>query len=438
MNKNFIWRFVKKLANLNFSIFVLSLIAFFCICGSIIEQDKSLSYYQINYPHYYLFILFLGFDHIFRTFYFALILIVFILSLITCTFSTQLPSLRNARRWKFLYSSCISKTSDYLLKNDSNSKYFFTSIVYSLMRINFFVFYKNNSLYSYKGLYGRVAPIFVHFSIIAVLLGSIVSFLFSFVVQEIVPQGEVFHLKNIINAGFYSYLPDDLVFRVDNFYINYNTNGSVKQFFSSLSLYIHNYIILHEQLIYVNKPLRFFSVTLYQTDWQIDVARINCGVNSNIQKKFFKVNINGQNCWLLNIPISKDNNIFFVVFNLDNNVLVCSSSGLILQEVNLTEKFYINNIAFTINSIVPSTGLQIKVDPGIVLVYFGFFIMIFSTFTSYISYSQVWIYINVKSLSFMGSTNRALLFFEQDMIYLNNIYSYHLLSRFKRINTLLV
>nr|YP_009399439.1 cytochrome c biogenesis protein ccs1 [Dictyomenia sonderi]ARW69045.1 cytochrome c biogenesis protein ccs1 [Dictyomenia sonderi] len=433
MNKNFIWKFLKKLANLNYAISILSMIICCCILGSIIEQDKSFSYYQFNYPYYSSVIILLGLDHVFRTWWFLLISSIFISSLLMCTFSTQLPSLKNARRWKFVYNTSVVNTNKYYLQNIDSSHYSFTNIIYSLIRLNFFVFCRNNSLYSYKGLYGRIAPIFVHFSIVAILLGSVCSFLLSFVVQEIIPKGEIFHLKNIIHGGFYSHLPADMVFRVNDFYINYNFNGSIKQFFSSLSVYFHNYRVLYSKIISVNKPLRFFSVTFYQTDWQIDAVRMNIGINFSIQKKFIKTNINGKNCWLSSVAISRTKNIFFVIFSLDNNLLVCDSNGSILQEVIVGEKFYINNTSFVVQDIITSTGLQVKIDPGIALVYFGFFIMMLSTAISYISYSQVWIYMSFESLEFWGSTNRASLLFEQDLVYLGKIYSYYLLCISKTI-----
>nr|YP_010850559.1 cytochrome c biogenesis protein ccs1 [Lophurella hookeriana]WGH13322.1 cytochrome c biogenesis protein ccs1 [Lophurella hookeriana] len=433
MNKNFVWKSLKKLANLNFSLAILSMIAFFCVLGSILEQDKSLFYYKLNYPTFYIFIVFLGLDHVFRTWWFIFVLIIFIFSLLMCTFSTQLPSLKNARRWKFLYNKNLFNKNQYIFEKNNNSQYFVSNIIYSLIRLNFFVFYRNSALYSYKGLYGRIAPIFVHFSIAAILLGSVCSFLFSFVVQEIVPKGEIFHLKNVIHSGFYSHLPSNITFNVNDFFIDYDFNGSIKQFFTSLSVSLNNHQVLSDKIISVNKPLRFFPITLYQTDWKIDGLRINLGVNSYfIQKKFVKTSINGKSCWLSNVIINNENNLFFVLFSLDNKLLLCNINGVILQEVSLKEKFYINNTCFMVQDIITSTGLQAKIDPGIFLVYFGFFVMMLSTFISYMSYSQIWIYSSFGSLNFLGSTNRASLFFERDIVYLNQIYSYYLSYCFKQ------
>nr|YP_009397573.1 cytochrome c biogenesis protein ccs1 [Dipterosiphonia australica]ARW66759.1 cytochrome c biogenesis protein ccs1 [Dipterosiphonia australica] len=426
MNKNFFWKSLKRLANLNFSIFILSTIIICCFLGSIIEQDKNFVYYEINYPKYNFVINFLGIDHIFSTWWFILILTILIFSLIACTFSTQLPSLKNARRWKFIYKSSDNPTNKFFLKYRYSSKYSFINIIYSLVRLNFFVFYRNGSIYSYKGLYGRIAPVFVHCSIIAILIGSLISVSCGFVVQEIVPQGEIFHFKNILHAGFCSNLPLDIFFRVNHFSIKYNSNGSIGQFLSVISVYLQNQIIFKSKIISVNNPLNMRSITIYQTDWQIMAMRIGLGENLIIQQRIIKTNINGKSCWLSSFRIDENNQIFFLLFSLDSQILICDNNGLILNRVNLNEKFYVNNVSLKVYDVMTNTGLQAKIDPGIVIVYFGFFIMMLSTFISYISYSQIWIYGSLISLQFLGSTNRASLFFEQDISYLNVIYSYYL------------
>nr|YP_009395719.1 cytochrome c biogenesis protein ccs1 [Herposiphonia versicolor]ARW64699.1 cytochrome c biogenesis protein ccs1 [Herposiphonia versicolor] len=425
MSKNYFWKFVRSLANLNFAIFILLIISMFCVLGSILEQDQDISYYDLNYPNYKFIITVFGLDHIFQTWWFIIFLFILIISLMSCTFSTQLPSLKNARRWKFIYKKTSSQVSRNFFDDISKSKSSFTNLIYSLLRLNFFIFYRSTSIYSYKGLYGRVAPIFVHFSIVAILLGSLFSLFDSFVVQEIVPKGEIFHFKNIVHAGFSSCLPSDLMLRVSNFFIDYNFDGSIKQFFSSLSISVDNHYIIDNKIISVNDPLRFNSITVYQTDWQINALRIRLGDKYIIQKKLLKTVVSGKNCWLSTLAINDKDSVFFVLFNLDSPILICNSNGLLLNKVDVNDKFYVNNVPIIVDEVITSTGLQIKVDPGIFIVYSGFFVMILSTFLSYVSYSQVWVYCNINSLNFLGSTNRASLFFEQDIKYLEKIYYYY-------------
>nr|YP_009395092.1 cytochrome c biogenesis protein ccs1 [Bryothamnion seaforthii]ARW63860.1 cytochrome c biogenesis protein ccs1 [Bryothamnion seaforthii] len=431
--KNLLWSFVKKLSNLSFSILILFIIAFFSTLGSIIEQDQDLLYYQMNYPDnssnlIYLdwkLIINLGLDHIFQTWWFICILLIFIFSLMSCSFSTQLPSLKNARRWKFIskrksFNSSFYFTDIYIDKSNSLANF-----IYSLIRSNFFVFCQGSSIYSYKGLYGRIAPIFVHFSIITVLLGSMISFLFGFVVQEIVPDGEIFHVKNITHSGFFSRLPIDIWGRVEEFYIKYNSDSSIQQFFSKISIFYRNSHRVKSYLMSVNKPLRFNKVTLYQTNWKLNALRINLGSQQTFQKKLLKTSINNKSCWLANFYIDDTKQIFFVIFDLNKPILLSNSNGLIIGSVYINQVFYINNIHVSISNIISSTGLQIKVDSGVYFVYLGFFVLMLSTIVSYLSYSQVWIYKDSRFLDFLASTNRAILFFEEDILDINLTYNYY-------------
>nr|YP_009398384.1 cytochrome c biogenesis protein ccs1 [Lophocladia kuetzingii]ARW67570.1 cytochrome c biogenesis protein ccs1 [Lophocladia kuetzingii] len=434
--KNILWNFFKKLANLNFAIGILFLISLFSIIGSIIEQDQNLLYYQTYYPISkslqliflnWQVIIFLGFDHVYRTWWFMIIILLFILSLIMCTLSTQLPSLRNARRWKFIsYSkskSSLSKLSLLNIHNNISDDYSFINIIYSLVNTNFFVFCQNQSIYAYKGLYGRIAPVFVHISIILIIFGSMLSFLFGFVIQEMIPDGELFHFTNIISAGFYSYLPTNILGRVENFYIDYNIDHSIKQFFSKLSIFSGTRKSINSYLISVNSPLIFKGISFYQTDWKVNALRLQLNSKVIIQKNLSKIDINGQNCWMS--ILDKDKKVFFLIFNLKENILICDFSGSIIGSIAIGEKFYFNNTLFTIKDIICSTGLQIKMDLGLKIVYLGFFILMLTTTISYLSYSQIWAYLSWDSIQFLGSTNRAILFFQEDIAFIKMVYNFY-------------
>ena len=57
--------------------------------------------------------------------------------------------------------------------------------------------------------------------------------------------------------------------------------------------------------------------------------------------------------------------------------------------------------------IIPATGLQIKYDPSIILIYFGFGLLMITACLSYLPYNQLWIF-NNRNISWIGSsTNRG-------------------------------
>nr|QCI07121.1 cytochrome c biogenesis protein ccs1 [Hypnea pannosa] len=418
------WKIVRKLSNLNFSITLLLTIGIISILGTIIEQDKNISYYQSNYPvkSYisYLInwknILYLGLDHIYRTWWFISLIILFFCSLITCTFSQQLPSLRNARHWKFMpYGKYKNSNINYLpIKS-------FINIIYSLNQHNYYVFQRNNKIYGYKGLAGRLAPIFVHISIIITLTGNILGMFTGFISQQIIPKGEIFHVQNFIKSGKYSHLPYNIIGKIDDFYIEYNTNSSIKQFYSSISLKNNKNKNLIQKKVYVNSPLKFHGLTFYQTSWNLEGLKIQID-DKLIQQKLQEIKINKIRAWIYNFDFTTYNSLFFLINGLNNPILIYNSSGQLLQNVKINEKFTINNHKIIIKEVIPSTGIQIKTDPGIQIVYSGFFILIISIFISYLSYHQIWINGKNNKIILKGVTNRGHLTFEEELTEIQKYY----------------
>jgi len=427
--KKILWIFTKNIANLNFAIFILFIICIFSLVGSLIEQDQSLLYYQLNYPvsSYNVLsfnwntIIFLGLDHLYSTWWFILSLIILCLSLITCTFSIQLPSLRNSRRWKFLSSISYSQKVGILHKfiNTDNSR---INMIYVLNSNKYYVFNRCENLYSYKGLAGRIAPVFVHMSIIVTFIGSIIGLFYGFIVQEMIPKGEFFHIKNIVKSGNISILPSNYIFHVDDFYITYNENNSIKQFFSEISIFNSKGLLLFSKNIHVNSPCRFKGLTIYQTDWQINGLRLKLEQNFLFQNKLSKIQVDNKVLYMGIISVNLNEDIIFVLTDLNNKIQVYNSSGENLGIVSLNQAFNINGSIFSIEDIIVSTGLQIKSDPGIAIVYFGFSLLMISTLSSYISYSQIWVNYSYNNFELFGLTNRAILFFEEELVLIYNQY----------------
>lgn len=428
--KNIKWHATKLLSNLNLSIIMLLLISSISIVGTIIEQDQNINYYQLHYPIIsnvtqlinWKIILYFGLDHIYATWWFIFLLTLFFFSLITCTFSRQLPSLRNARTWKFIPQTDKTKYSTSLNLFSIQS---LSNIICSLNSKSYYVFHKKNRIYAYKGLIGRIAPIFVHISIILTLTGSMIGFFSGFTTQQMIPNGEIFHIQNIIKSGFQSSLPKNIIGKIDNFSIEYNSDNSSKQFYSDISLLNHDGKYITRKKIYVNSPLKFQGITFYQTDWQIDSLRIKIGSN-NIQQKLNKAKIGNTNVWIYNLPITKNNQIFFIITSLEDKILMYNASGHLIEAIKVKETIKINNKSFTIKEIMTSTGVQIKTDPGLQIVYIGFLMLMISVTISYLSYSQIWISNiskKIQNLSLTGITNRAKLSFEEDLIFIQKTYT---------------
>ena len=214
---------VKYLANLQFAIALLLTIAGFSVIGSIIEQDQTLEFYKNAYsqPWFgifsYTLIIKLGLDHIFRTWWFISLLILFGTSLTCCTFLQQLPILKNARKFKFYKATQNYKRLPFNTKTDVTTN---GSLITALKSKDYQIFQGFESVYAHKGIIGRISPIIVHFSMVLILLGTILASTSGFVAQEFIPETEVFYVQNILNNNINSYVPQ-VSGRVNDFWITF-------------------------------------------------------------------------------------------------------------------------------------------------------------------------------------------------------------------------
>jgi cytochrome c biogenesis protein len=76
----------------------------------------------------------------------------------------------------------------------------------------------------------------------------------------------------------------------------------------------------------------------------------------------------------------------------------------------------INGVNLKIVELVGSTGLQIKADPGVPIVYLGFALLMMGVVMSYFSHSQIWALQSGDRFYIGGKTNRAQVSFEREII----------------------
>jgi len=101
--------FLKTISNLKFAIIILGIIAITSSFGSFIEQDENNIFYEENYPLLtpiygfinYKFILTLGLDHVYTTWWFFSLLLLLGISLISCTITQQFPLFGNSKEYFF-------------------------------------------------------------------------------------------------------------------------------------------------------------------------------------------------------------------------------------------------------------------------------------------------------------------------------------------------
>ena len=414
-------KFFRLLADLRFAIFILLLISFFSVLGTIIEQDQSVETYKMNYPltkpifgflSWYQ-ILFFGFDHVYKTWWFLLLIFLFGCSLIVCSFLQQLPSVKVARRCQFFrtYNPFYRLKISTILGN-----FYFNKILARIKNRQYSVFQQRNMIYCYKGLVGRIGPVIVHLSMILILLGTVIGALFGFKAQEIVPKTESFHIQNIINLGPSTFIPKTST-RINDFWITYTKTKTISQFYSDLSILNQQGNEIKRKTISVNYPLVFKNIYYYQTDWNLISLRFQNITESIIEYPLINIFENQEKVWLTWIGNHEkpEEGLIAIISNLEGYCSIYNNLGQFLGNLEINESIdFFQQLTFL--ETISSTGIQIKADPGIPLIYLGFLFLMISSLISYVSYSQIWMIYKNKQIFIGGNTNRALFDFELEFL----------------------
>jgi len=422
------WRqeLMPLLADLRLAIALLLAIAIFSISGTVIEQGETLAFYQANYPEApalfgflsWKVILTVGLDHVYRTWWFLALLILFGSSLTACTFTRQIPTLKTSRKWSY-YTQPRQFEKLALSAEVEHSQ--LDTLTQLLKRQRFLVFQEGDSLYARRGIAGRIGPIIVHASMLIVLAGSILGAMTGFFAQEIVPSGETFRIQNIFDAGPWAeaQIPKDWAVRVNRFWIDYSPEGSIDQFYSDLSVLDEAGEEITRKTIHVNEPLHYRGVTLYQADWGVAGLRFHFNNSPVFDVPMASLETGGKGrIWGAWVPTKPDlsEGVAVLARDLKGTVLVYNNEGTLTATLREGQAAEVNGVNLGIDAIIGSTGLQIKADPGIPLVYLGFGLLMLGVSMSYVSHAQVWALQVGDRLYLGGKSNRAQVTFEREIL----------------------
>jgi cytochrome c biogenesis protein len=407
---------VKLFTDLKFALLVLGIIAFISSFGTVIEQDETIEYYQQNYPVFkpiygfinWQVISFFGLDHVYTTWWFLSLLLILGICLVSCTFTRQIPLLENSKEFLFKKQKKSFLILPFVIQF-KNFLYLKENILLKLQSLNFYIFQYGNLIYGYKGLIGRVSPILVHISLLIILSGSSWGAFNNFKAQELLPTGEVFHIQNPIKIGKLTNLPSMNV-RINDFWVEYE-NNKIHQFYSNLSILNSNGTEIKTQTISVNNPLHYKTIDFYQSDWNLLGIRIQNQKTSQIYEfPLFPLKQNTKS-WITWIPTTSTQTTALIFDQVQKTFTAYDENGKFLKNYNVGEMF---DSQYKMLEVIPASGLQIKYDPSIVIIYFGFGLLMLTACLSYLPYTQFWLYSD-EFVSWIGSsTNRGKIQLEID------------------------
>ncbi|MGB3573490.1 MAG: cytochrome c biogenesis protein ResB, partial [Phormidesmis sp.] len=189
-------------------------------------------------------------------------------------------------------------------------------------------------------------------------------------------------------------------------------------FYSDLSVLDQAGEEVKRKTIWVNQPLRYKNVTLYQADWAVGTVKVRINNSPTFNLQMAPLAVEGGKLWGTWVPTKPDMSagVSLIAQDLQGTLLLYDMSGQLVSTVRAGSSVEINGVTLFVDELVGSTGLQIKADPGIPLVYLGFGLLMIGVVVSYVSHSQVWALQTVDSLFVGGRTNRAQVSFERELL----------------------
>ena len=400
------------LSSLKIAILLLLLIAISCAAGTLIPQQESNQFYYDNFnknPFLGIInaniLLLFEFDHVYTSFWFLFLLIWLGLALSVCSFRRQLPILKSALNWIDYNSprqiAKLSVAQTIVTNNYSKS---LEKIKINLKKQGWNVKETDGRIAARQGVIGRLGPILIHLGMILLMIGATYGSLNGKTIEKFLAPGRSIDLLNNNEEK-------GLTIELKKFKIERDPQGRAEQYRSIVNVIEPNGNNQSKE-ISVNYPLRYKGLTLYQADWALAAITIQIGNSPKLQVPIEPIPQLGEQVWGTIIPTNKDGKdpILVTVDSELGPVNIYDSDGKLLTTISTNEEEKVKEALIKIINIIPSSGLLLKHDPGVPLVYSSFAIILIGGSLSIISTKKIWVlYEKEKSLIYIGGlSNRNL------------------------------
>ncbi|CAN1255504.1 Cytochrome c biogenesis protein CCS1, chloroplastic, partial [Linum perenne] len=287
-------------------------------------------------------------------------------------------------RWSFLQSAEAVRKQEF---SDTLPKASVQDLGVILMGSGYEVFSKGPCLYAFKGLVGRYTPIGVHLAMILIMVGATISATGSFRGSVTVPQGLNFVVGDVLGpSGFLSFPTE------------------------AFSTEVH-----------VNK----FTMDYYETgetDWSISALQVMKDGEGPFNLPMATIEKNGdKKLYGTFLPVGNTDSpnvkgISMLARDLQSIVLYDQEGKFVgVRRPNSKLPIEVDGVKIVVEDAIGSSGLELKTDPGVPVVYAGFGALMLTTCISILSHSQIWALQDGTSVVIGGKSNRAKGEFEEQM-----------------------
>ena len=418
-------RLLAILSDLRLAIVLLLLIAAASAVGTILPQQEAPELYLerfnsdpwlgvINGDQMLAFQL----DHLYSSVWFLILLAWLGVALMLCSWRRQWPALQAAMRWiDYTRPRQLSKLALAETVSCASSDGALSSLASELKSQGWEVRQHQDRLAARRGVVGRVGPLLVHTGLVLLLIGAAWGALSGQRLERFLAPGRSLDLLDPAGAN-------RLSLTLEQFSITRDPAGRPEQFQSTLTLSPPG---KEEELrtISVNHPLRYQGMTVYQADWSLAAITVQIGRSPMLQLPLSTFPELGDQIWGLVLPTRPDGSepVFLSTSSEQGPVQVFDANGALLSNLRPGgEGADVRGLPLRVIDILPASGLLLKRDPGVPLVYAGFAITLLGGALSMVATRQIWVISDSthQRLHIGGLCNRNLLGFAAELPQLIN------------------
>ena len=390
-------RLVGWISDLRVAIVLLLVIASTSGVGTAIPQREPAELYHRLYdPQPWLGllnadgVLALQLDHVYSSGWFLGLLAWLALALLLCSWRRQWPALQAALRW-IDYSSPrqLSKLSVAETLSTDTPKTSLDRLAGLLQRQGWQIQRHDDRLAARKGLLGRVGPLLVHAGMVVLMLGAAWGALGGQRAEQYLAPGRSLELMDSRGSS-------QLTLALDHFSIQRDPAGRPEQFTSQLRILEGDGSggsLLKQAEISVNHPLRFQGVTLYQADWALATISLQLGKSPLLELPLQSFPQLGEQIWGIVLPTRPDGSepVLLSLGSEQGPVEIYGADGISLARLAPGgPAVEVKGLPIRVESVLPASGILLKRDPGVPLVYAGFAIALAGGGLSLLATRQLW------------------------------------------------
>ena len=410
-------RLAGLISDLRLAILLLLVIAVASGIGTAIPQQETAAFYHQRYdpaPWLGLLrgdgVLALQLDHVYSSGWFLVLLAWLGLSLLLCSWRRQWPALSASLRWiDYRSPRQLSKLSVAQTLVCPDPQQALGRLEQELRRQGWRIQLQDDRLAARRGVAGRVGPLLVHAGLVVLMVGAAWGALGGQRLEQFLAPGRELELMDSRGRT-------QVTVALDAFAIERDPAGRPEQFRSQLRMIPPGQPIAaapdQDQVedvgspaagapvaeipraeISVNHPLRYHGMTLYQADWSLAALNVQLGRSPVLQLPLQSLPQLGEQVWGVVMPTRPDGSepVLLTLSSEQGPVQVFGSDGTRLaQLVPGGEAQEIRGLPIRVASVLPASGILLKRDPGVPLVYAGFAIALLGGGLSLLATRQLW------------------------------------------------